>query len=69
VEPGGENTCAVRQTALFDPVGLMGLAYWFALYPLHALVFRGLLGGIAERARNQRSEQDQAACESGTLRP
>jgi uncharacterized protein YbjT (DUF2867 family) len=40
----------IRQTAVFDPVGLLGLAYWYALYPVHALVFRGMLRGIARAA-------------------
>ena len=34
------------QTAVFDPVGLLGLAYWYALYPLHSLVFSGMIRGI-----------------------
>lgn len=37
----------VRQTAVYDPVGLLGLAYWYALYPIHQFVFRGMLHGIA----------------------
>jgi uncharacterized protein YbjT (DUF2867 family) len=41
----------IRQTALFDPSGLAGLAYWYLLYPLHAVVFARMLGGIAQRAR------------------
>jgi hypothetical protein len=36
----------VRQTALFDPVGLAGLLYWYGVYPLHALIFRGMFRGI-----------------------
>ena len=40
----------IRQTATFDPVGLFGLAYWYALYPLHRLVFAGMLRGIAAAA-------------------
>jgi uncharacterized protein YbjT (DUF2867 family) len=51
VEPEGEGS-TVRQTAMFDPVGLFGLAYWYALYPVHALMFRGMLKGIAKRAEN-----------------
>ena len=47
---GGERGSTIRQTALFDPVGLWGLAYWYALRPLHTLVFRGMLAAIAERA-------------------
>jgi hypothetical protein len=41
----------VRQTAIFDPSGLLGLMYWYGIYPLHALVFRGMLAGIARAAR------------------
>ncbi|MFW6198314.1 MAG: SDR family oxidoreductase, partial [Acidobacteriota bacterium] len=40
----------IRQTAVFDPAGLGGLVYWYAVYPVHALVFRGMLRAIAERA-------------------
>ncbi len=37
------------QTAIFDPAGIAGIAYWYALYPVHRLVFGGMLRGI-ERA-------------------
>ncbi|KPK83031.1 MAG: epimerase [Gemmatimonas sp. SM23_52] len=45
VEPEGGGS-RVRQTAIFDPVGLFGLLYWYALYPLHQLVFAGMLRGL-----------------------
>lgn len=41
----------IRQTALFDPVGLAGLAYWYLVGPLHRLVFSGMLEGIARAAK------------------
>lgn len=41
------ETATIRQTAMFDPLGLFGRAYWYALYPLHQLVFGGMLRGIA----------------------
>jgi uncharacterized protein YbjT (DUF2867 family) len=45
----------IRQTAVFDPSGLLGLLYWYGVYPLHAAVFRGMLEGIAREAqRNPR---------------
>jgi len=50
VEDRGNNS-TIRQTAIFDPIGWSGLAYWYALYPLHELVFRGMLRGIARAAR------------------
>ena len=49
VEGDGAGS-TIRQTAIFDPVGLAGLAYWYGLYPLHELVFRGMLRGIARAA-------------------
>jgi hypothetical protein len=42
-----EGGSRLRQTAVFQPSGLAGLAYWYGIYPLHALVFRGMLRGIA----------------------
>jgi hypothetical protein len=45
-----EAGCEVRQTAVFDPVGLTGLLYWYSIYPLHAMVFGGMLRGIAREA-------------------
>jgi hypothetical protein len=47
-----EGKSKIRQTAIFDPLGLRGLAYWYALCPLHQLVFAGMLKGIGRAARN-----------------
>lgn len=49
VEPEGAGA-RIRQTALFDPVGLWGLLYWYALLPLHAIVFRRMLRSVAREA-------------------
>jgi uncharacterized protein YbjT (DUF2867 family) len=51
----------IRQTALFDPVGLVGLAYWYLLYPLHRLIFAGMLENIARAATVAADEQRPAA--------
>lgn len=51
VEPSAEGGAVIRQTALFDPLGLLGLAYWYALWPVHHYVFSGLLTQIARRSR------------------
>ena len=40
----------IHQTAVFEPLGLSGLFYWYALWPVHAVIFRGLLNAIARRA-------------------
>ncbi len=47
---GDEHGSRIRQTAIFDPAGLAGLLYWYALLPLHRLVFEGMFDGIAQRA-------------------
>ena len=36
----------VRQTAVFDASGLMGLLYWFLVWPLHEYIFAGLLRSV-----------------------
>ena len=40
----------IRQTALFDPVGVGGLLYWYALWGIHQFVFAGMLRNIARAA-------------------
>jgi uncharacterized protein YbjT (DUF2867 family) len=40
----------IRQTAVFDPVGLSGLLYWYGVYPLHSRVFGGTLKAVVRRA-------------------
>ena len=50
VEPAGGGAI-VHQTAVFEPVGLSGLAYWYALLPIHTLMFGGMLRAIARRAQ------------------
>jgi uncharacterized protein YbjT (DUF2867 family)/lipocalin/ligand-binding SRPBCC domain-containing protein len=48
----------IRQTATFDPRGVAGRLYWYAVQPLHALVFRGLLRRIAQRAVSDSVSRD-----------
>jgi len=50
VEPLDGGRCRIRQTATFDPRGLLGRLYWYALLPIHAVLFRGLIRAIASRA-------------------
>jgi uncharacterized protein YbjT (DUF2867 family) len=52
VTPAAKGGSTIRQTAIFDPIGLAGLLYWYALYPLHGLIFGGMLRAIARRARS-----------------
>lgn len=54
-EHDGEST--IRQTALFDPVGLFGICYWYALYPMHHFVFGGMLRNICKAATKSGSQE------------
>jgi uncharacterized protein YndB with AHSA1/START domain len=40
----------ITQTAFFAPRGLWGLVYWYALYPIHQLIFSGMIRRLAARA-------------------
>jgi len=45
----------IRQTAVFQPSGVAGLLYWYGIYPLHGLVFSGMLNGIVKAVANKRT--------------
>ena len=49
VQPEG-NGARLTQTAIFDPIGVSGLAYWWAVWPVHQVVFAGMLRGLAKAA-------------------
>jgi hypothetical protein len=46
----GDGTARLTQTAFFAPKGLLGWLYWYGLYPLHTVIFSGLVRRIAEGA-------------------
>jgi len=50
VEREGRVHSRLTQIARFKPKGLLGLAYWWAVYPLHGVVFNGMLKGIRRAA-------------------
>jgi uncharacterized protein YbjT (DUF2867 family) len=45
--PHGVGRTLIIQTAFFEPKGLSGLTYWYALYPIHAFIFSGLIREVA----------------------
>ena len=45
-----EGGARLTQTALFEPKGLAGLAYWWAVYPVHKPLFQAMTKAIAEAA-------------------
>jgi uncharacterized protein YbjT (DUF2867 family) len=60
VEPTGTG-CTLRQIALFDPVGLLGLLYWYVLLPVHSAIFAGMLRGIAREVTGGTMTLDTAS--------
>lgn len=51
VQPSNDGS-EIRQTAVFDPVGLGGLLYWYGIYPLHSRIFAGMLKAVARQAES-----------------
>ena len=58
VNPKENGISQLRQTAYFAPKGLFGLLYWYALYPLHGLIFSGLIQELKKLAE---AESEQSA--------
>ena len=38
------------QTAYFEPKGLFGFLYWYVLYPIHSLIFSGMIRRVGQQA-------------------
>tara|TARA_Y100000589_G_scaffold286482_1_gene286615 strand:+ start:1214 stop:2674 length:1461 start_codon:yes stop_codon:yes gene_type:complete len=41
----------ITQNAIFDPIGLVGLLYWYSLYPLHGIIFKGMLRSMRSQIK------------------
>lgn len=52
VEPAHQGSL-IRQTAIFDPMGLWGLAAWYLLYPFHQVIFAGMIRGLARAVERE----------------
>ena len=48
--PASDQETLLVQTLFYVPKGLLGLLYWYLFYPLHAVVFSGLVTKVAEAA-------------------
>ena len=49
----------LSQTAFFAPRGLPGLLYWYLLYPIHKIIFRGLIGKLKANSELRLNTPDQ----------
>ena len=59
VQPHPDGGSILSQIVYFVPRGVPGFLYWYMLYPVHTLVFTGLLKALAGRAgelQNQSSD-------------
>ncbi len=52
----GRNGSCLHHVIIYEPKGMMGLIYWYAIYPVHALVFRGMHRAILREALNETTE-------------
>jgi hypothetical protein len=51
IRPQGEGRITLEMVARFLPRGLLGILYWYALFPAHQWLFEGMLkkGGSEDR--------------------
>ncbi|MCJ7659446.1 MAG: SDR family oxidoreductase [Anaerolineales bacterium] len=56
VEPVKKYGTLFVQTAYFAPKGLGGFLYWYVLYPVHSLVFSGMITAIARQAEDSQMD-------------
>jgi hypothetical protein len=57
VESTSPESSKLYQTARFQPLGLLGLAYWYAVVPAHTIVFGKMLHGIRRQAEAAYAEE------------
>ena len=48
--PQLDGRTLVRCSAWFEPRGLLGELYWWVLYPIHILIFRGMVNAVCRKA-------------------
>jgi hypothetical protein len=46
----GYEETEILQISKFLPRGVLGLLYWYGLYPFHQFIFKGMLNAIAGKA-------------------
>jgi hypothetical protein len=49
-QPQPDGQTLLSQTAFFAPKGLLGWLYWYGLYPIHGLIFSGMIRKIGDLA-------------------
>ena len=54
-----DSQTLLTQTAFFASKGLFGLLYWYLLYPMHGLIFSGMIQKLVEQAELLESEAEK----------
>jgi hypothetical protein len=49
-QPRADGGTLLIITAFFEPHGILGLLYWFSLYPFHQIIFKGMSRAILKQA-------------------
>mgnify|MGYP005833508317 FL=1 len=65
IQPTGPETCELAQEARFRPRGLLGLLYWYLVWPLHAVVFQGMLRSLKKDAERAAVSESSPALPQG----
>lgn len=58
VNRNGSGT-TIRQTAIYEPGGVIGRLYWYLTYPAHRLVFAGMIRRIAAAGVRLAAEREE----------
>ncbi|PWB53913.1 MAG: DUF2867 domain-containing protein [Anaerolineales bacterium] len=58
VTPRGKESALLLQTSFFAPKGMLGWLYWYAVYPLHKLIYKKLIDQIAAHATSSKLKED-----------
>lgn len=61
VTPLADGRTLLQQTAFFAPRGMSGWLYWWALYPVHRIIFSGFIRAIGRRAEERSRSQRPAS--------
>jgi uncharacterized protein YbjT (DUF2867 family)/uncharacterized protein YndB with AHSA1/START domain len=68
---GADGKSTLVQTAYFAPKGVPGLLYWYAIYPLHGLIFSRMIDAVARRAvvisRSSQAAAEQPAADFNSV--
>jgi uncharacterized protein YbjT (DUF2867 family) len=58
--PNPKGGTEIRQICRFRPRGLLGILYWYALFPFHVFIFKGMLRSMARTFNLKNMEGPQS---------